>query len=104
VAVACQGATNQGLFKATCIGPTLLINLLVAFTWDLPLVRHRGPPNFFPEGTSWTSYLGGVFGFILMAATPLVFSKLGAAHSVVLMVCGQCMAPTAHHELPIPVD
>jgi uncharacterized membrane protein YdcZ (DUF606 family) len=30
VAMACQGATNQGLFKATGIGPALIINSLVA--------------------------------------------------------------------------
>ena len=89
VAVACQGATNQGLFKAIGIGPALLINLLVAFTGVICLWFATGAPtNFFPDGASWPSYLGGAFGFIRMAAIPLVFPKLGAAYSVALMVCG----------------
>jgi bacterial/archaeal transporter family-2 protein len=93
VAVACHGATNQGLFKATGIGPALLINMLVAFMGVICLWFATGAPtNFFPAGTPWTSYLGGVFGFIAMAAVPLAFSKLGAAYSVALMVGGQCMA------------
>jgi bacterial/archaeal transporter family-2 protein len=93
VAVACQGATNQGLFKATGIGPALIINSLVALTGVICLWFATGAPtNFFPDGTPWTSYLGGVFGFIMMAAIPLVFSKLGAAYSVALIVFGQCVA------------
>src|SRR5262249_50615012 len=48
--------------------------------------------TFFPASTSWTLYLGGVFGFIIIAAAVLVFPRLGAAFTIALMVCGQCVA------------
>ena len=48
--------------------------------------------TFFPAGASWTFYLGGVFGFIIIAAAVLVFPRLGAAYAIALMVCGQCLA------------
>ncbi len=48
--------------------------------------------SFLPVGTSWTLYLGGVFGFIVIATAVLVFPRLGAAYAIALMVCGQCIA------------
>jgi bacterial/archaeal transporter family-2 protein len=92
VAVACQGATNQGLFKATGIGPTLLINLLVAFTGGICLWFAAGAQRISSLKAHHGQATWAASSDILMAATPLVFSKLGAAHSVALMVCGQCMA------------
>jgi bacterial/archaeal transporter family-2 protein len=93
VAMACQGATNQGLFKAIGIGPALLTNLLVAFAGVIcPWFATGAPSNFFPDGVPWTSSLGRVFGFTMMVAIPLVFPKLGAAYFMALIVCGQCVA------------
>ena len=48
--------------------------------------------TFFPAGTAWTLYLGGLFGFIIIAAAAFVFPKLGAAWAVALMVFGQTVA------------
>jgi transporter family-2 protein len=48
--------------------------------------------TFFPSGASWTLYLGGLFGFAIIASLAFVFPKIGAAYAVSLMVGGQCVA------------
>jgi transporter family-2 protein len=93
IAVAFQGATNQGLLKSTGIGPALIINTVVVLAGAIGLWIATGArATFFPSGVSWTLYLGGVFGFIIIAAAVLVFPRLGAAYAIALMVCGQCLA------------
>ena len=93
VAVAFQGATNQGLQKSAGIGPALVVNTVIVLFGATGLWLATGAKTtFFPAGASWTLYLGGVFGFIIIAAAVLVFPRLGAAYAVALMVCGQCLA------------
>jgi transporter family-2 protein len=93
VAVAFQGATNQGLLKSVGIGPALVVNTVVVLIGVTGLWLATGAKTtFFPESASWTLYLGGVFGFIIIAAAVLVFPRLGAAYAIALMVCGQCLA------------
>jgi transporter family-2 protein len=93
VAVAFQGATNQGLLKSAGIGPALIVNTVVVLIGVTGLWLATGAKTtFFPPSTSWTLYLGGVFGFIIIATAVLVFPRLGAAYAVALMVCGQCLA------------
>jgi len=92
-AVAFQGATNQGLLKSVGIGPALVINTLIVLIGVTGLWLGTGArTTFFPTGASWPLYLGGVFGFIVIAAAVVVFPRLGAAYAVALMVCGQCLA------------
>src|SRR5262245_43688592 len=93
MAVAFQGATNQGLLKSAGIGPALVVNTVVVLIGVTGLWAATGArTTFFPAGASWTLYLGGVFGFIIIAAAVLVFPRLGAAYAIALMVCGQCLA------------
>jgi len=93
VAVAFQGATNQGLLKSAGIGPALVVNTVVVLIGAVGLWLVTGAKTtFFPASASWTLYLGGVFGFIIIAAAVLVFPRLGAAYAIALMVCGQCLA------------
>jgi len=93
VAVAFQGATNQGLLKAAGIGPALLVNTVIVLAGATGLWFATGAQTtFFPAGASWTLYLGGLFGFIVIVAAVLVFPRLGAAYAIALMVCGQCLA------------
>src|SRR6516225_9454645 len=93
VAVAFQGATNQGLQKSVSIGPALIINTVVVLIGATALWLATGAKTtFFPASASWTLYLGGVFGFTIIAAAVLVFPRLGAAYAIALMVCGQCLA------------
>src|SRR5262249_56466298 len=93
VAGAFQGATNQGLLKSAGIGPALVVNTVVVLIGAVGLWLATGTkPTCFPAGASWTLYLGGVFGFIIIAAAVVVFPRLGAAYAIALMVCGQCLA------------
>ena len=93
IAVAFQGATNQGLLKFAGIGPALIVNTVVVLIGATGLWLATGAKTtFFPAGASWTLYLGGVFGFVIIAAAVLVFPRLGAAYAIALMVCGQCLA------------
>ena len=93
IAVAFQGATNQGLLKSAGIGPALVVNTVVVLIGAVGLWLVTGAKTtFFPASASWTLYLGGVFGFIIIAAAVLVFPRLGAAYAIALMVCGQCLA------------
>jgi transporter family-2 protein len=48
--------------------------------------------TFFPAGASWTLYLGGLFGFVIVASLAFVFPKIGAAYAIALMIGGQCVA------------
>ena len=92
-AVPLQGAINQELQKSASIGPALIINTVVVLIGAVGLWLATGAKTtFFPAGASWTLYLGGVFGFVIIAAAVLVFPRLGAAYAVALMVCGQCLA------------
>jgi transporter family-2 protein len=93
VAVAFQGATNQGLLKSAGIGPALIVNTVVVLIGVMGLWLVTGAKTtFFPATASWALYLGGVFGFIIIAGAVLVFPRLGAAYAIALMVCGQCLA------------
>jgi transporter family-2 protein len=93
VAVAFQGATNQGLLKSAGIGPALVVNTVIVLIGATGLWLATGAKaTFFPAGASWKLYLGGVFGFIIIASAVLVFPRLGAAYAIALMVCGQCLA------------
>jgi transporter family-2 protein len=93
VAVACQGATNQSLLKSVGMGPALVVNTIVVLIGATGLWLATGARmTFFPAEASWTLYIGGVFGFIVIATAVLVFPRLGAAYAIALMVCGQCLA------------
>ena len=92
-AVAFQGATNQELQKSVGIGPALIVNTVVVLLGSLGVWLATGSrTNFFPAGTPWTLYLGGLGGFTVIVTAVLVFPRLGAAYAIALMVCGQCLA------------
>src|SRR4051794_25750178 len=84
-AVAFQGATNQGLMKSADLGPALLVNTVIVLLGVTVLWLATGAKTtFFPAGTPWTLYLGGVFGFVVIATAVLIFPRLGAAYAVAL--------------------
>jgi bacterial/archaeal transporter family-2 protein len=93
VASAMQGATNAGLSKAAGLGPALVVNTCLVLIGAIGLWAATGAStNFFPAGASWTLYLGGLFGFMIIASLAFVFPKIGAAYAIALMVGGQCLA------------
>ena len=93
VAAALQAAINAALSKSTGLGPALIINTVVVLIGAIGLWAVMGAKTtFFPAGTSWMLYLGGVFGFVIIASLAFVFPKIGAAYAVALMIGGQCVA------------
>jgi len=93
VAAAMQAATNAGLSKWTGLGPALVVNTVIVLIGAVGLWAALGAKTtFFPDSVSWTFYLGGLFGFVIIASLALVFPKIGAAYAVALMVGGQCCA------------
>jgi len=93
VAAAMQAATNAGLSKSTSLGSALLVNTVIVLIGTLGLwVAMGAKMTFFPAGASWTLYLSGLFGFVIIASLAFIFPKIGAAYAVSLMVGGQCVA------------
>jgi transporter family-2 protein len=92
-AAALQAATNAGLAKTAGLGPALVVNTVIVLIGAVGLWAALGAETtFFPAGASWTLYLGGLFGFVIIASLAFVFPKIGAAYAVALMVGGQCVA------------
>jgi transporter family-2 protein len=92
VAAALQAATNAGLARSAGLGPALVVNTVIVLVGAIGLWAITGTKiTFFPAGASWTLYLGGLFGFVIIASLAFVFPRIGAAYAVVLMVAGQCV-------------
>jgi transporter family-2 protein len=93
VAATMQAATNSGLARSAGLGPTLVVNTVIVLIGVVGLWAASGAkPTFFPAGAAWTLYLGGLFGFVIVASLAFVFPKIGAAYAIALMVGGQCVA------------
>jgi transporter family-2 protein len=96
VAAAMQAATNAGLARSAGLGPALVVNTVVVLLGAMALWAAMGArTTFFPAGAPWTLYLGGLFGFVIIAGLAFVFPKIGAAYAVALMIGGQCVAALA---------
>lgn len=93
VAVAMQAASNSGLKSLTGLGPALVINTSIVLMASIALWLGLGAKTtFFPAGAPWTLYIGGLCGFVIIAAMAIAFPKLGAAWTISIMVLGQCAA------------
>lgn len=88
-----QGAANGMLSQKTGLGPALVFNSAVVLIATIILYLAQGSKGpWFPAQTPWVLYLGGVFGFIIIACLAFVFPKIGAGNAVALMVLGQGLA------------
>lgn len=93
VAAALQGAANAGLARSAGLGPALVVNTVVVLLGALGLWAALGSKTtLFSADASWTLYLGGVYGFVIIASLAFVFPRIGAAYAIALMVGGQCLA------------
>jgi transporter family-2 protein len=93
VAASLQATTNAGLSRSTGLGPALVVNTVVVLAGAIGLWLATGARwTFLPPGIPWTLYLGGLFGFVIIASGAFVFPRLGAAWTVALMVLGQSVA------------
>src|SRR5438128_6797717 len=99
VAAAMQAATNAGLSKSTGLGSALVVNTVIVLIGTIGLWAAMGAKTiFFPPGTSWTLYLGGLFGFVIIASLTFIFPKIGAADAIALLGGGPCVAaPVVDH-------
>ncbi len=89
-ASALQGATNAGLTGRIGVASAVLVNAVVLLTGTLVFWAWRGAPlTFFPAGTPWNLYLGGLLGFTIITTIALAFPRLGGATTIALMVLGQ---------------
>jgi transporter family-2 protein len=96
VAAALQAAANSSLARYTGVGAALVINTAIVLIATVVLWAYEGAPRtFFPGGIPASFYVGGLFGFVVVAVGALVFPKIGAAQAIAFMVFGQCVAALA---------
>lgn len=95
-AVSCQGAVNAGLSLRVGLGAALVVNTVVVLLGTLVLLFAGGPPpTFFPPGTPWVLYLGGLGGFAFILVSAFVFPRLGVGPAMAVAVLGQGAAALA---------
>lgn len=93
LAASLQATTNAALAKIAGLGPTLVINSAIVLAGSAVIWLAGGARTpLFPSGLSWTYYLGGACGLLIIAAGAIVFPHLGAAWTIALIVFGQCVA------------
>jgi bacterial/archaeal transporter family-2 protein len=96
VAAALQAAANAGLSSRIGLGAALVVNTSIVLLGTIVLYFARGPQgSFFPSGTPWSLYVGGLCGFVLLLSLAFVFPKIGAAVAIALVVLGQGAAALA---------
>ncbi len=86
VASGLQAATNSGMALRTSLPTVILINILgtlacVAALMLLPGGRPIAPP----AGTPWVFFLGGLYGFIIIAGLAFAFPRFGGAWTIALV-------------------
>lgn len=95
-ATAIQAAANAGLKAHIGLGGALVVNTAIVLIAAIALWLATGARmTFFPPGTPVTLYLGGVCGFVIIAALALAFPHLGAAWAISMVVLGQGIAALA---------
>jgi len=96
VAAALQAAANAGLSARIGLGAALVVNTSIVLLGTIVLYFARGAQgSFFPSGTPWSLYVGGLCGFVLLLSLAFVFPKIGAAVAIALVVLGQGAAALA---------
>lgn len=99
IASGLQAATNAGMALRTSLPTVLLINVVgtlvgVGLLVSLPAGRPVAPP----AGTPWLFYLGGAYGFAIIAGLAAAFPRFGGAWTIALFVLGQsAMALAVDH-------
>jgi transporter family-2 protein len=96
IATSFQSAANAGLSSRIGLGAALVLNTLVVLlgTVIFYLCSGRDGP-FFPSGTPWYLYVGGLCGFIVILSLAFVFPKIGAGVTIAILVLGQGAAALA---------
>lgn len=93
IATALQASANAGLSQRVGLGAALVVNTLIVLAGTLVFFVARGPhADFFPAGTPWALYIGGVCGFVIILCLAFVFPRIGAVWAIALVVLGQSIA------------
>jgi transporter family-2 protein len=93
IAATVQASANAGLAQRVGLGAALVLNTTIVLAGTIAFfVASRPHANFFPAGTPWTLYVGGVCGFVIILCLAFVFPRIGAAWAIALVVLGQCAA------------
>jgi transporter family-2 protein len=91
-----QSAANAGLAQKIGLGGAVFVNSAIVMVGSLAFLLARGlDAGFHPAGTSWSLYVGGFCGFIVILSLAFVYPKIGAALAVALLVLGQSAAALA---------
>jgi transporter family-2 protein len=93
IAGSIQPAANGGLAQKIGLAATLVLNSVIVLAAALFFFLARQPHlHWFPAGTPWTYYVGGLCGFTVIFCLAFVFPKIGAAWTIALVVLGQGIA------------
>jgi transporter family-2 protein len=96
IAASLQSAANGRLAQRIGLGATMVINTAIVLVGSLGLFVARGPhADFFPAGTPWAEYTGGVCGFVIVFGLALAFPGIGAVLTIALVVLGQSVTALA---------
>jgi transporter family-2 protein len=96
VATSLQSAANAGLSLRIGLGAALVLNTLVVLVGTVIFYVCSGRyGTFFPSGTPWYLYIGGICGFIVILSLAFVFPKIGAGVTIAILVLGQGAAALA---------
>ena len=91
IAASVQSSANAGLAQRVGLGAALVVNTTIVLAGTLIFFFARGPhASFFPAGTPWTLYIGGLCGFVFILSLAFVFPRIGVAWAIALVVLGQC--------------
>jgi transporter family-2 protein len=93
IAGSLQPAANGGLAQRIGLPATLVLNSVIVLAAALVYFLARSPhASWFPAGTHWTYYIGGLCGFTVIFCLAYVFPRIGAAWTIALVVLGQGIA------------
>jgi transporter family-2 protein len=96
VATAFQSAVNAGLASRIGLGAALVVNTIVVLMGTAVFYLGAGSKGaFFPSGTPWYLYLGGLGGFTVILSLAYVFPKISAGVTIAVLVLGQGVAALA---------
>ena len=96
IASTLQATSNGALAGRVGLPGALLVSITVSAAAILVLYLVQGSETgLFPAGTPWVLYLGGVYGFLILAALAFAFPRIGGAWTIALLVLGQGVAALA---------
>ncbi|HET6204175.1 MAG TPA: DMT family transporter [Planctomycetota bacterium] len=91
VCAALQGPTNAALAARSGLARAILANMALAFALSIGMwaVFRAPPPEPDRGAASPLHYLGGIYGFAIVATSAVAVARLGAASTLTLIVAAQ---------------